>query len=159
MVKLATLFAAAALGATGAAVAAPPAQAQLQIQVQSWSSGPAHHHRGQPRHGWRRAAPQGYFTLNAQACAPLRDYYARPGRGAPPWAHSRGRGQTVRCSSSAFQYVPTRADVRNGYDARRMSANSARWDARSNQFVVDTRHGAVPVRIVNVPRQHYAWRR
>ncbi len=155
MVKLATLFAAAALGMTGAAVAAPPAQAQLQIQIQSWSSGPAHNYRGPQR----RAAPQGYFTLNAQACAPLRDYYARPGRGAPPWAHSRGRDETVRCSSGAFQYVATRADLRNGYDARRMNTNSARWDARSNQFVVDTRNGAVPVRIVNVPRQHYAWRR
>lgn len=156
MVKLATLAAAAALSVAGAAVAAPAAQAQLQIQVQSWSSGPVHHYRGPHR----RAAPQGYFTLDARTCAPLREYYARPGRGAPPWAHSRGRSQTVRCSPHAFRYVPARADFRNGFDPRRMSADGARWDARSGQFVVNTRHGLVPVRIVNVPRPgRYAWRR
>lgn len=153
------VLAAAALAFAGAAFAAEPAQAQLQIQVQTWSSG-SQVHRGpaQYRAPARQIAPQGYFTVNARACPQLGAQQARMTSRAN---HRRGQSVAVTCPSQAFNYVPSRQEVRFGYDARRMQTNRARWDARSRSFVADTRYGVAPVRVVDAPVRHvgYAWRR
>lgn len=131
MSKLAATMIAASLALAGAAASAAPAEAQRWQQPRGWS------------------APQGHFVVNANACAPLRNYHQHRGRYHSDW--SRQRNYVLRCHPGAFNYIPTRAERRMGVTNRHVFVNEARWDARRQQFFAETRWGRVPVEVIYSP--------
>jgi hypothetical protein len=131
MFKPVAFILAAGLGLTGMAASAAPAEAQ---------------HWHQPR-GW--SAPQGHFVVNANACAPLRHYQQHRGRHHAQW--NRQRNYVLRCQPGAFNYIPSRAEIRLGVTNRHIAVREARWDTRRQQFYAETRWGRVPVEIIHAP--------
>ncbi len=122
----------AGLGLCAAVFAAPDAQAQR------WHGPPG------------SSGPQGYFVVNAHACAPLHRYREDRRRLHAQW--SRQPGYRLRCAPGAFAYVPTRAEQRWGVRTQDVRAREAVWNPRARAFVTTTRWGGpVPVRVAYGP--------
>jgi len=131
MIKPAAFIIAASLGLAGLTASIAPAEAQ---------------HWQQPR---RWAGPQGHFVVNANACAPLRQYNHQRPRFHAQW--NRHRNFVLRCQPGAFNYIPTRFELRRGITGQRIFVNQARWNPRRQQFFADTRWGPVAVHVTYAP--------
>ncbi|WP_429911707.1 hypothetical protein [Glycocaulis sp.] len=131
MFKPVALILAAGLGLAGVAASAAPAEAQRWHQPRGWS------------------APQGHFVVNANACTPLRHYHQQRSRHHAQW--NRQRNYVLRCQPGAFNYIPTRAEMRMGVTNRHVTVSEARWDPRRQRFFAETRWGRVPVEVIHAP--------
>lgn len=131
MFKPAAFIIAASLGLAGMVASIAPAEAQRWHQPRGWAS------------------PQGHFVVNANACAPLRQYNQHRSRYHAQW--NRQRNFVLRCQPGAFNYVPTRFELRQGITGQRIFVHEARWDPRHQQFFAETRWGRVPVHVTYAP--------
>lgn len=145
------LAAAASLAALTLGAVSAPASAQL------FAGHPHHHHPS----GWN--GPEGYFLVYARACPDLREDFRDDRR----WSGWRDRREDRRarrvlsCPPRAFEYAPSRRELRLGLTGERLRVDTAYYSRRAGGYVVDTRWGPVPVQIVRGrPRHHPArgWR-
>ncbi|WP_199200527.1 hypothetical protein [Alkalicaulis satelles] len=83
-------------------------------------------------------APEGHFVVNASACPQLQRVAVNFHRSQPA---------RFSCPRQAWRYVPSRREVRLGVPAPRHNA-TAQYSRRADSYVMRTRAGAVPVRIV-----------
>lgn len=128
----------AAAGLAVVALAAAPAPAEAQYR-----GGHAYDR------GWN--GPEGHFVVYAQACPDLREDFRDRRRSYG--RHRGGRGdwrdrRVLECPPHAWDYVPSRRELRMGRTGERLQARVAYYDRRTGQYFVETRWNAVPVQIV-----------
>lgn len=134
MKLIATLTAAAALA--GLAAAALPAAADAQ-----------RYGHGHGR-GWN--GPEGHFLVYARACPDLREDRRdrRVDRGWRDRREDRRDRRVIDCPPRAWEYVPSRRELRQGRTGERLRPDAAYYSRRNGGYFVDTRWGPVPTYIV-----------
>lgn len=132
---LLTKLAAAALFA-GVAVATLPGLAEAQ------------RYGGHPGRGWN--GPEGHFIVYARACPDLiedrRDRRVDTGR--RDRIEDRRDRRVLDCPDRAWDYVPSRRELRAGRTGERLRPGVAYLDRRTGTYFAETRWGEVPVYIV-----------
>ncbi|WP_306016070.1 hypothetical protein [Oceanicaulis sp. MMSF_3324] len=154
---------AAAAAFAGLAATALPANAQasdLTISVsastatpqsQGYRRGYEPHHRG---HRWN--GPEGHFVVYARACPDLRED-RRDRRRNTGWRdrrEDRRDRRVIDCPDRAWDYIPSRRELRAGRTGERLRPDRAYLDRRTGGYYVETRWGAVPVQVVHGRRWH-----
>ena len=113
--------------------------------------------------GWN--GPEGYFLVYARACPDLREDRRdrRYNRGWRDRREDRRDRRVLECPQRAWDYVPSRSERRAGRHGDRLRPTVAHRAGRHGGYVVDTRWGPVPVRVVWNRRggfhDGYRWRR
>ena len=133
-----TLFAklAAAAGLAALTLTALPAAAEAQRY--------GGHHQGR----WN--GPEGHFLVYARACPDLRED-RRDRRFNDAWRdrrEDRRDARVIDCPNRAWEYVPTRRELRQGRTGERLRPGVAYLDRRSGTYFAETRWGPVPVYVV-----------
>lgn len=99
-------------------------------------------------YGYNRA-PQGHFTVSIRSCPDLRED-RRDERRTTSRAdrrEDRRDRRVIECPRRAFDYVPTRREIRQGRTFDRLRTNTAYLDRRTGTYFAETRFGPVPVYI------------
>ncbi|MCP2669578.1 hypothetical protein NHF40_01385 [Maricaulaceae bacterium EIL42A08] len=101
-------------------------------------------------HGGRWNGPEGHFLVYAHACPDLREDRRdrRVNRGRADRREDRRDARVLNCPSRAWEYVPTRRELRQGRTGERLRPNVAYLDRRSGIYYAETRWGDVPVYVV-----------
>ena len=89
----------------------------------------------------------GHFNVYVRDCPDLREDRRdrRVNYGRADRREDRRDRRVISCPSSAFDYVPTRREWRQGRTGDRIRVNRAYLDRRSGTYFADTRFGPVPV--------------
>ena len=142
MTALKSVLAAAVLAFAGA-VALTGAASADRYGGYGYGYGYGHgHHRG-----WN--GPEGYFLVYARACPDLREDRRdrRYNRGWRDRREDRRDRRVLECPPRAWQYVPSHYERRMGRYGDRLRPTVA-YRAGRHGYVVETRWGPVPVRVV-----------
>lgn len=130
--KLATAAAFAGLAAT-----ALPSQAEAQ-----------RHSHGHSSRSW--SGPEGHFIVYRRSCPDLiedridrRVNYGRRDR-----REDRRDRRVLDCPDNAWEYVPSRRELRAGRTGERLRPGIAYLDRRTRSYHAETRWGDVPVYVV-----------
>ncbi|MEO1038442.1 MAG: hypothetical protein AAFX09_02775 [Pseudomonadota bacterium] len=148
--KFTTLLAAGVLAVTGATALGGAASAESFDRGFSFSvgfdRGYAPHHRG--HRGWN--GPEGHFIVYARSCPDIREDRRdrRVYEGRRDIREDRRDRRILDCPPRAWDYVPSRRELRQGRTGDRLRPTIAYLDRRSGQYFTDTRWGAVPVYVV-----------
>ena len=132
------------------------------------SAAEAQQHRG--GHGWH--GPEGHFRVYIRSCPDLREDRRdrRIYEGRRDIREDRRDRRVIECPRRAWEYVPSRRELRQGRTGHRLRPTIAYLDRRSGQYFVETRWGGVPVYVVRgrAPGDHrrgrgwrhghYGWR-
>jgi len=133
-----TLFAklAAAAGLAALTLTALPSAAEAQ------------RHGGHHGHRWN--GPEGHFLVYARACPDLREDRRdrRVDRGRADRREDRRDRRVLDCPPRAWEYVPSRRELRQGRTGERLRPQLAYLDRRAGGYFTETRWGDVPVYVV-----------
>ena len=116
------------------------------ISLTALPSGAEAQYRG--GHGW--SGPQGHFLVYIRSCPDLREDRRdrRVYEGRRDVREDRRDRRVIECPRRAWDYVPTRRELRQGRTGDRLRPTVAYLDRRSGQYFTQTRWGAVPVYVV-----------
>lgn len=105
-------------------------------------------YRGYYDRGWN--GPEGHFLVYARACPDLREDFrdARRTTSRADRREDRRDRRILDCPPRAWEYVPSRRELRMGRTGERLRPDYAYFDRRSGRYFVETRWGGVPVQIV-----------
>ena len=92
---------------------------------------------------------QGHFLVYVRDCPDLREDRRdrRVDNGRADRREDRRDRRVIDCPSRAFEYVPSRRELRRGRTGERLRINTAFWDRETRTYYADTRFGSVPVYI------------
>ena len=159
--KLAAAAAFAGLAATAAPNVAQAATATAATATTATAQGYGHRCGHEPHHrGGRWNGPEGHFVVYARSCPDLRED-RRDRRHNTGWRdrrEDRRDRRVIDCPARAWDYIPSRRELRQGRTGERLRPDRAYLDRRSGGFYADTRWGPVPVQVVRGRhgRDHYA---
>ena len=116
------------------------------ISLTTLPSGAEAQYRG--GHGWH--GPQGHFLVYIGSCPDLREDRRdrRVYEGRRDLREDRRDRRLIECPHRAWDYVPSRRELRQGRTGDRLRPTLAYLDRRSGQYFTETRWGAVPVYVV-----------
>jgi hypothetical protein len=119
---------------------------------------------GGGHHGHRWNGPEGHFLVYARACPDLREDRRdrRVDLGRADRREDRRDRRILDCPPRAWEYVPSRRELRQGRTGERLRPQIAHWDRPTGRYYVETRWNDVPVYIVRgrgFRDRHRGWRR
>ena len=149
--RFATVLAAGVLAVAGAATMSGAANAAAYDRgfgagYSNASYGHGHGFRGY--RGWN--GPEGHFIIYARSCPDIREDRRdrRIDKGPRDRREDRRDRRILDCPPRAWDYVPSRRELRRGLTGERLRPDIAWLDRRSGQYFADTRWGPVPVYVV-----------
>jgi len=151
--RFATLLAASVLAVAGAASLGGAASASVHDRgfgygYSSTHYGYGHGHGFRGSRGWN--GPEGHFVIYARSCPDIREDRRdrRIDKGWRDRREDRRDRRILDCPPRAWDYVPSRRELRRGLTGERLRPDVAYLDRRSRQYFTDTRWGPVPVYVV-----------
>jgi phytoene/squalene synthetase len=101
-------------------------------------------------HGHRWNGPEGHFLVYVRSCPDLREDRRdrRVYEGRRDVREDRRDRRVIECPRRAWEYVPSRRELRQGRTGQRLRPTIAYLDRRSGQYFAETRWGGVPVYVV-----------
>jgi len=98
--------------------------------------------------GWN--GPEGHFLVYVRSCPDLREDRRdrRFNEGRADRREDRRDSRVIECPRRAWEYVPSRRELRAGRTGERLRPNVAYLDRRSGEYFVETRWNDVPVYVV-----------